>query len=84
MANKYAPIWSTLKEKRHITLAIPVPLQKRVIRGVINLKDRDTAFKLLAGEQKKRFIIKYICEAARVRIFLREHNDISALTVTDL
>jgi hypothetical protein len=84
MANKYSQIWETLKKKRHITLAIPIPLQKRVIRGVINLKDRDIVFKLEAAEAKKRYIIKYLSEGARVKIFLREYDDISALTILDL
>jgi hypothetical protein len=84
MANKYAPIWEALKRDGHVTLAIPVPLQKRVLKGLINLKDRDTAFKLLAAEQKKRYILKPLAEAARVRIFLRTYDDTSALTVTDL
>ena len=83
MANKYSAIWETLKVKRHVTLAIPIPLQKRVIRGVINLKDRDRIFKLQAAEAKKRYIIKYLNEGARVRIFLREYNDVSALTISD-
>jgi hypothetical protein len=84
MANKYSSIWDTLKDKRHVTLAIPVPLQKRVIRGVINLKDRDRIFKLQAAEAKKRFIIRYLIDGARVRLFLREYNDVSALTISDL
>lgn len=84
MANKYAPIWDKLKKDKHVTLAIPIPLHKRVLRGVINLKDRDTAFKLQASEEKKRYIIRYTIDAARVRIFLRAHDDVSALTITDL
>lgn len=84
MANKYAPIWDKLKEEGHVTLAIPVPLQKRVIRGVINCKDRDSVFKLVASEAKKRYIIKYIKEAARVRIFLRAYDNLSGVSITDL
>lgn len=84
MANKYAPIWDKLKVDKHVTLAVPVPLQKRVIRGVINCKDRDNVFKLLAAEEKKRYIIKYIKEAARVRIFLRTYDDLSAVSIMDL
>lgn len=83
MANKYSEIWEQLKERRNITLAIPIPLQKRVIRGVINLKDRDRCFKLQASMEKKRYIIKYLCEGARVRIFLRDYMDTSALNITD-
>lgn len=84
MANKYAPIWDKLKQDRHVTTAIPVPLQKRVIRGLINLKDRDTVFKFKAAEEKKRYIIRYVTDGARVRFFLREYNDVSALTISDL
>lgn len=84
MANKYSPIWDKLKKDKHVTLAIAKPLQPRVIRGVINLKDRDTVFKLQAAEEKKRYIIRYVAEAARVRIFLRAHDDLSAITITDL
>lgn len=84
MANKYAPLWDKLKEDKHVTTAIAIPLQKRVIRGLINLKDRDRVFKLQAAEDKKRYIIRYLAEGARVRIFLREYNDVSALTISDL
>lgn len=84
MANKYSPLWDKLKKDKHVTVAIAVPLQKRVIRGVINLKDRDRVFKLQAAEEKKRYIIRYLIDGARVRIFLRAHDDISALTITDL
>lgn len=83
MANKYSPLWDALKDKGHVTTAIPIPLQKRVIRGLINLKDRDRVFKLQAAEDKKRYIIKYLAEGARVRIFLRTYDDISALTAQD-
>lgn len=84
MANKYAPLWDALKKDGHVTTAIPIPLQKRVIRGLINIKDRDRVFKLQASEAKKRYKIVYIAEAARVRIFLRPFDDMSALTVSDL
>lgn len=84
MANKYSPIWDKLKKDGHVTLAIPVPVQKRVIRGVINCKDRDNTFKLEAAEAKKRYIIGYTKEAARVRIFLRSYDILSAISVTDL
>jgi hypothetical protein len=84
MANKYAPIWEALKSDGHVTLAVPVPLHKRVIRGLINCKDRDTAFKLLADETKKRYIIHYNAESARIRIFLRKYDKISELSVADL
>lgn len=84
MANKYAPLWDALKTKGHVTTAIPIPLQKRVIRGLINLKDRDRIFKLQAAEAKKRYIIKYVADGARVRFFLRNYDDVSALTISDL
>lgn len=84
MANKYAPLWDALKLKGHVTAAIPIPLQKRVIRGLINLKDRDRCFKLQASEEKKRYIIRYVADGARVRFFLRNYNDVSALTISDL
>lgn len=84
MANKYSPIWDTLKAKGHVTLAIPVPLQKRVIKAVINLKSRDNVFKLQADSEKKRYIIGYTQEAARVRIFLRAYDNVSAISLGDL
>lgn len=84
MANKYAPLWDRLKKDKHVTTAIPIPLQKLVIRGLINLKDRDRVFKLQAAEDKKRYIIKYVADGARVRFFLREYTDTSALTISDL
>ena len=84
MANKYAPLWDVLKDKGHVTTAIPIPLQKKVIRGLINLKDRDRVFKLKAGEEKKRYKIVYITDSARVRIFLRSFDDNSAISIFDI
>lgn len=85
MANKYAPIWEQLKEKKYVVIAVPVPLHKRVLKGLINCKNRDTAFKLHATEiEKKRYIIKYVAEAARIKIFLRAHDNLSAISFGDL
>ena len=84
MANKYSPIWDTLKAKGHVTLAIPVPLQKRVIKAVINLKSRDNVFKLEADAKKVRYILGYKKEVSRVRIFLREYDNTSAISLSDL
>jgi hypothetical protein len=84
MANKYSPIWEQLKTHGHVTLAVPVPLHKRVWRGLVNCKDRDVAFKYAASLANKRYIIEYIAEHARIKILLREFDDLSSLTVTDL
>lgn len=84
MANKYSPIWELLKETGHATVAIPIPLHKRVLKGLVNLKDRDPGFKLMAEEKKKRYILEITSEQARVRIFLREYDNLSNITVNDL
>lgn len=82
--NKYTPLWEALKKDGKVTTAIPIPLQAKVIRGLINLKDRDRIFKLQASEAKKRYKIVYIAESARVRIFLRAYDDLSAISLSDL
>lgn len=84
MANKYLPIWEQLKEHGHVTLAVPVPLHKRVWRGLINCKDSDLGFKLEASEAKKYYIMDQIADHARIKIILREFVDTGALTVADL
>lgn len=46
MARKYYPIWQKLKrEKLCIVSAHPLLFQ-RIIKGVVNEKDRDAAFKI--------------------------------------
>lgn len=84
MANKYSPIWEQLKTAGSIVLAVPLPLHQRVYKGLVNLKERDTGFKLLADEKKKRYILEIESEHARVKIFLREYDKLADLSVADL
>ena len=44
---KYRPIWDKLKETGHCKVSVPIPLQRRVIKGVINQKYEDKGFKFL-------------------------------------
>lgn len=84
MTRKYSDIWEALKAQSHVTLAVPIPLHKRVIKGVINTKDRDVIFKFECSEKKRDYRIEYISEQSRIRIFLREFIKVAALTVDDL
>lgn len=84
MTRKYSDIWEALKKQSHVTLAVPIPLHARVIKGVINMKDRDAVFKFECSEKKRTYRIEYTSEQSRIRIFLREHIQIAALTVADL
>lgn len=81
---KYTPAWELLKLHGHVTLAVPVPLHKRVWRGLINCKDRDLGFKLLAQEEKKRYILSYVAEQARFRVIMKSYPMLEAISVEDL
>lgn len=83
MTNKYSPIWEQLKEKHSVVLAVPVPLHARVIKGLINCKDRDPVFKLMALEKKKRYRLDYTAESARIKIYLKEFDNMNAIGVED-
>ncbi len=73
MVQKYAPIWEALKRDRKVTLAVPIPIQKRILKAVISMKDRDLGFKFIEAELGKKSIICYKLESARIRILLRKY-----------
>jgi hypothetical protein len=76
LTNKYTEIWERLKRDGHVTLAVPLPIQKKLLLGVKNIKHRDTVFKLEAELKKKRYIIYSKREQARMKLILREFEDI--------
>ena len=47
---KYQPIWERIKATGSCKVAVPKPLHRRVIRGVIKEKDEDHGFKVLDAE----------------------------------
>ncbi len=84
MAGRYSPIWERLKLNGEVTLAIPVPLQKRVIKAVIATKDLDLGHKLLLLESKKSCRISYVINGARVRFNLKTYVQVKRLVMEDL
>lgn len=74
--NKYQSIWEALKRDGHVTLAVPRPLHKKLLLGIKNLKHRDHVFKLEAEVRKKRYIIYSKREQCRIRLIMREFEDI--------
>lgn len=48
--SRYLPIWNKLKTENKVSVAVPQPLHKRVIKAVIKRKDEDLAFKFLISE----------------------------------
>lgn len=57
--SKYAPIWNRLKADRKVSVAIPSPLHRRLIKAVIKRKNEDLGYKYLLGEQGKKAILEY-------------------------
>ncbi len=74
--NKYNEIWERLKRDGHVTLAVPIPIQNRLLLGMKNLKHRDHVFKLEAESRKKRYILYSKREKARIKFILREYDDL--------
>lgn len=74
--NKYSEIWERLKRDGHITLAVPIPIQKKLLLGVKNIKHRDHVFKLESEVKKKKYIIYSKREQARIKLILREFDDL--------
>lgn len=81
---KYDPIWRTLKEKGTVSLAIALPLQARVIKGVIHTKDHDLLYKIELAEKKRSAKLEYVQEQSRVTIKLNVYIDTKELTTADL
>jgi uncharacterized UPF0160 family protein len=74
--NKYSEIWKKLKEDGHVTLAVPIPIQKRLLLAMKNIKHRDIVFKLEAETRKKKYVLYSKREQARIKLILREKDDI--------
>lgn len=83
MANRYSPIWNRLKRDGHVTLAIPIGIQARVIKAVIRTKDEDVLYKLELSESHKWAKLSYKQESARVRFVMRIHDDLKDLALED-
>lgn len=81
---KYYPIWKQLKETGKCAISAHKALHKRIIKAVINEKDRDTGYKILKQSEHKRVILRYSCEYSRVRFFLTEYDLLTGISITDL
>lgn len=57
--SQYLPIWNKLKADRKVSVALPPPLHRRLIKAVIKRKDRDLAHKFLLSEEGKRQYLSY-------------------------
>lgn len=49
--SRYLPIWNKLKTENKVSVALPQPLHRRLIKAVIKRKDEDLAFKFLLSEE---------------------------------
>ena len=74
--NKYSDVWERLKRDGHVTLAVPIPIQKKLLLAIKNLKHRDHVFKLECEARKKKYIIYSKREQARIKLIMREFDDI--------
>lgn len=57
--SRYTPIWLKLKADHKVSVVIPSPLHKRLIKAVIKRKDEDVTYKFILGEQGKKARLKY-------------------------
>jgi hypothetical protein len=57
--SKYLPIWNKLKADKHVSVALPPPFHRRLIKAVIKRKDEDLAHKFLLSEAGKKQYLSY-------------------------
>lgn len=81
---RYDPIWNRLKKDGSVTLAVPVPLQPRVIKAVIRTKDEDVIYKFELSEKILRAELEYKIEGARIVFTLKKYFAAKYLTTEDL
>jgi len=62
--SRYLPIWTKLKTENKVSVAIPQPLHRRLIKAVIKRKDEDLAYKFLLSEacSGRKAKLKYIIQ----------------------
>ena len=76
----YKPIWDKLKETGHCKVAVPIPLQRRVIKGVITAKYKDRGWKFLHNTE-----IKYSISGTQVYFTLINYDSgIPFITLEEL
>lgn len=63
--NTYGPIWNLLKQKGYCKIAVPKPLQKRVIKAVIKEKYKDLGHKFMVHSR-----LKYIVSGSQIEFWL--------------
>lgn len=81
---KYDSIWIALKKEGHCAVAVHPSLHARVIKAVINTKDRDIGFKLTQQQNAVSIKINYKREGARIRFFLIRVYHLSRVKCGDL
>lgn len=85
---KYQEIWHNLKKDNHCSIAVHPSLHARVIKAVINEKDRDIGYKLTAlpPDEINIYMIKlaYKRNGAMIKFFLRKVLLISRITGKDV
>lgn len=69
--SKYAPIWEKLKTERKVSVAVPRPLHKRIIKAVIKRKDEDVAHKYLLGERGIKAKLHYDIQDSIIHFTLK-------------
>lgn len=79
---KYQPIWEQLKQKGFCKVAVPKPLQRRVIKGVIKEKDEDIVFKFLSAEDGKWYKLSYVIHGAEITFSI--HTPTSTINLKDI
>jgi len=68
--SRYLPIWNKLKADRKVSVALPPPLHRRLIKAVIKRKDEDLGYKLLMGEECKKVYLSYTVEESVIHFKL--------------
>ena len=68
--SKYLPIWNKLKADKKVSVALPPPLHRRLIKAVIKRKDEDLEHKFLMSEEGKKQYLSYTIQDSVVHFKL--------------
>ena len=81
MARKYFPVWKQLKQKKVCTVSAHPLLFKRIVKGVVKEKDRDSAFKVANDLDSLYLVIQRDIEKHTITFKLKQRIGIADIVV---
>ncbi len=81
LMRKYTPIWEAVKKESKVSVSADVSAHPRIVNGVRKEKNKDYGWKLLTGEEGKKFELHDKSEGSLLTFYL---VDVSPLSINDL